>query len=115
MTFLGLVALVFYATLLANGKASFEILPQYAFSIIFFLFSGRILRQVAKVSNSTEQHETEELPPSDWDLRTTIMNWFAVCMFVFVITIFLIKPPGMTFYEFLIAPTDNETFYLLAP
>ena len=115
MTFLGLVALVFYATLLANGKASFEILPQYAISIVFFLFSGRMLRQVAKASNSKDQHDTEELPPSDWDLRTTIVNWLAVCMFVCVITIFLIKPPAMTFYDFLISPTDNETFFLLAP
>lgn len=115
MTFLGLVAMVFYATLLANGKASFEIMPQYAISIIFFLLSGRMLRQVAKASSSTDNHETEDLPPSDWALRTTIVNWFAVCMFATVITLFLIKPPSVSFYDFLIAPTDNDTFYLLAP
>ena len=115
MTFLGLVALVFYATLLANGKASFEIMPQYAIAIIFFLFSGRVLRQAVKTSDSSKQHDTIELPPSDWALRTMIMNWLAVCMFAGVITLFLIKPPGMTFYEFLIIPTNNATFYLLAP
>ena len=115
MTFLGLVALVFYATLLANGKASFEIMPQFAISIIFILLSGRVLKQAVKISDSSERHEAIDLPPSDWVLRTTIVNWLAVCMFASVITIFLIKPPSVSFYDFLIIPTSNETFYILAP
>ena len=115
MTFLGLVALVFYSVLLANGKASFEIMPQYAISIIFFLLSGKMLRQTVRTSDTTEQNESEELPPSDWALRTTIVNWLAVCFFVCVITVFLIKPPSMTFYDFLIHPTNNSTFTIMAP
>lgn len=115
MTFLGLVALVFYSMLLANGKASFEIMPQYAISIIFFLLSGRVLKQVVKSSDSADRHETIEPPPSDWELRTTIVNWLAVSLFVCAISLFLVKPPSITFYDFLIVPTSNDTFNILAP
>ena len=114
MTFLGLVALVFYTMLLSNGEASVEVLPQFALTAIFFLLFGRILHQVLK-SSDAEGRQGVDKPLSDWALRTTIMNWFAVSLFACAITLFLLKPLSMTFYEFLIVPTDNSTFNILAP
>jgi hypothetical protein len=115
MTFLGLVALVFYTMLLSNGTASVDVLPQFALTTVFFLLFGRILHRALKTSDAEGRQGLENKPLSDWALRTTIVNWFAVTMFACAITLFLLKPLSMTFYEFLIVPTDNSTFHILAP
>jgi hypothetical protein len=115
VTFLGLVALVFYTMLLSRGEASVEVLPQFALMVIFFLFFGRILHQTLKSSDTDGRQGVEAKPLSDWALRTTILNWFAVSLFALAITIFLIKPMSLSFYEFLVVPTDNGSFYILAP
>jgi hypothetical protein len=115
MTFLGLVALVFYTMLLSNGTASVDVMPQFALTTVFFLLFGRILHRALKTSDAEGRQGLEIKPLSDWALRTTIVNWFAVTMFACAITLFLLKPLSMTFYEFLIVPTDNSTFHILAP
>jgi hypothetical protein len=115
MTFLGLVALVFYTMLLSNGTASVDVMPQFALTIVFFLLFGRILHRVLKTSDTEVRQGLENKPLSDWALRTTIVNWFAVSLFACAITLFLLKPLSMTFYEFLVVPTDNSTFHILAP
>jgi len=115
VTFLGLVALVFYTMLLSGGGASVEFLPQFALTTLFFLIFGRILHKALKTSDAEGRQGVEEQPLSDWGLRTTIMNWFAVTLFACAITLFLLKPLSLSFYEFLIVPTDNSTFNLLAP
>ena len=115
VTFLGLVALVFYTMLLSNGEASVDVLPQFALTIIFFLVFGRILHRALKSADAAGRQGLEDKPLSDWALRSTIMNWFAVCLFACAITLFLLKPFSMTFYDFLVVPTDNSTFNILAP
>ena len=47
MTLLGLGVLAFYAGMLATGRVSVEVLPQFAVSAIIFLCSGRVMRQMA--------------------------------------------------------------------
>ncbi len=115
ITFLGLVAVVFYTMLLSNGETSFEFLPQFALTAIFFLFFGRMLHQTLKLSDAESRQGVEAKPLSDWALRTTIVNWLAVSLFALAITLFLIKPLSISFYEFLIIPTDNGSFSLIAP
>lgn len=113
MTFLGLGATVFYSMLLVSGEASIEILPQYAISIVFFLFSSKMVRQVAKSKDESRQQE-EDRPEPNWALRTTILNWVAAGLIICAITLFLVKPPGMTFYELLTFTSDNHSFPALA-
>lgn len=115
ITFLGLVALVFYTMLLSNGETSVQFLPQFALTAIFFLFFGRMLHQALKSADTEGRQGVEAKPLSDWALRTMIVNWVAVSLFAFAITLFLIKPLSITFYEFLIVPTDNSSFNILAP
>lgn len=114
MTFLGLGALIFYSMLLASGEASIEILPQYAISIVFFLFSGKMLRQTARSSDETKQQEEDKKPQPDWALRTTVLNWVAASLILCAITLFLVKPAGMTFYELLTFTSDKHSFPALA-
>ena len=111
MTFLGLGAMVFYTMLLSSGEASIEILPQYAISIVFFLFSSKMLRQSAKASNKQTE---EDGPQPNWALRTLVLNWVAAGLIICAITVFLVKPPGMTFYELLTFTSENHSFPALA-
>lgn len=113
MTFLGLGAMVFYTMLLSTGEASIEILPQYAISIIFFLFSSKMLRQSSKAAAS-DKPEDEDRPQPNWALRTQVLNWVAAGLIICAITVFLVKPPGMTFYELLTFTSDNHSFPALA-
>jgi Ca2+/Na+ antiporter len=115
MTFLGLGVLAFYAALLASGEASLEILPQYAISIIFFLFSGKLMRQAAARLPEKERDETqEEKPETDWALRTTVLNWVATCMVITVMVLLLVKPAGMTFADLLQFTSGTDRFPALA-
>ena len=114
MTFLGLGAMVFYTMLLSSGNASIEILPQYAISVIFFLFSSKMLRQSAKSAKAGKAESDDENRQPNWALRTAILNWVAAALIICSITVFLVKPPGMTFYELLTFTSDNHSFPALA-
>src|SRR6056297_1970582 len=103
MTLLGLGVLAFYAGMLATGRVSVEVLPQFAVSAIIFLCSGRVMRQMAARLPAKEQEDEPKEKPSkpepDWELRTLILNWVAAATIVSVVALFLVKPAGMTFPE----------------
>lgn len=115
MTILGLGVLAFYAALLASGEASLEILPQYAISVVFFLFSGKMMRQAAAKLPAKEQNEEEaEKNEAKWALRTTILNWVAACLVISIMVLFLVKPAGMTFADLLRFTSGSDHFPALA-
>jgi hypothetical protein len=102
MTLLGLGVMAFYASLIASGQVSMEILPHYAISAVIFLCSGKMLRQMA--ARLPAREETEENPfrlIPDWSMRTAMLNWVAAGLLVSLMALFLIKPDGMTFTEML--------------
>lgn len=102
MTLLGLGVMVFYAGLIVTGQVSLEILPHYAISAVIFLFSGRMMRQLAAKLPPREEAEPNpnRLIP-DWSMRTAMLNWVAASVLVSIMAIFLSKPAGMTFTEML--------------
>ena len=94
--------MAFYASLIASGQVSMEILPHYAISAIIFLCSGKMLRQMA--ARMPAQEEAQENPYRlipDWSMRTAMLNWLAAGLIVSIMALFLIKPDGMTFTEML--------------
>ena len=102
LTLLGLGVMAFYASLIASGQVSMEILPHYAISAIIFLCSGKMLRQMA--ARMPAQEEPQENPYRmipDWSMRTAMLNWMAAGLIVSIMALFLIKPDGMTFTEML--------------
>jgi hypothetical protein len=104
MTLLGLGVMVFYASLIASGQVSLEILPHYAISAVIFLCSGKMLRQMAARMPAREEETEEENPARlipDWSMRTAMLNWVAAGLLVTIMALFLIKPDGMTFTEML--------------
>lgn len=118
MTLLGLGVLAFYAALLVSGEASVEILPQYAISVVFFLFSGKMMRQAAAKLPAKEQQEQDEEEAerieAKWALRTTILNWVAACLVISIMVLFLVKPAGMTFADLLRFTSGSDHFPALA-
>lgn len=98
MSLLGLGVLAFYASLLATGQASIEIMPQFVISAVIFLSSGRIMRQMAARLPGKEKNETKAEP--DWEHRTLVLNWVAAGTVVGIVALFIAKPIGMTFPEF---------------
>lgn len=103
MTLLGLGVLAFYTGMLATGRVSLDVLPQFAVSAIIFLCSGRVMRQMAAKLPVKEQNEEQDKKPAkpepDWELRTLVLNWVAAATIVSVVALFLVKPAGMTFPE----------------
>lgn len=115
MTFLGLGVLAFYGVLLASGEASLEILPQYAISIIFFLFSGKLMRQAAaRLPEKPREEPKEAAEEPNWALRTAVLNWVATCLVITVMVLLLVKPAGMTFADLLQFTSGSDRFPALA-
>ena len=100
MTLLGLGVLAFYASVLATGHASLEILPQFAISAVIFLSSGKIMKQMAAKLPAKEETESEEVEEPNWELRNLVLNWVAAAAVVSIVALFLVKPASMTFNEF---------------
>ena len=111
MTLLGFGAMAFYAALFASGQVSIEILPQFAVSAIFFLFSGRIMRQIASQLPARKVKDQSEV---DWAFRTMLLNWSAAALIILVMLVILAKPANMTYLELLQITIGNDDFPALA-
>ena len=98
ISLLGFGAMLFYAALLATGQVSIEVLPQFAVSAIFFLFSGKIMRQMANRMPEKEKEEKER-PEIDWAFRTSILNWMAAILIISVMVIVLVKPADTSYTD----------------
>ncbi|PLX78278.1 MAG: hypothetical protein C0615_03760 [Desulfuromonas sp.] len=115
LTLLGFGAMAFYGAMLASGQVSIEILPQFAVSAIFFLFSGKIMRQMAARLPAKEEEETDK-PEIDWAFRTAVLNWVAATAVIAIMTLLLIKPPDMTYLDLLqLGPEYNEMPIMAMP
>jgi hypothetical protein len=102
MTLLGLLALGYYAVLLATGAASLDVMPQFMVSAIIFLSSGRLMRKSAKIRARRERDETgREKPEPNWELRTQILNWVMATLIICALGLFVMKPVGVSFFEIL--------------
>jgi len=105
MTLLGLGVLAFYASMLATGRVSLEVLPQFAISAVIFLSSGKIMRQIAaRLPDKEEEEQTQRTPPN-WELRNQVLNWVAAATVVGIVGLFIVKPSSMSLpelFEFLL-------------
>ena len=100
MTLLGLLALAYYAVLLASGVVSYDVMPQFAVSAIIFLSSGRLMRK-ASLSRIKKKDEKPEKPKPrkelDWSLYTQVLNWVMAIGIISVLGIWVLKPVGVPF------------------
>ncbi|PLX99090.1 MAG: hypothetical protein C0623_10345 [Desulfuromonas sp.] len=106
ITLLGLGAMLFYGALFASGQVSVEILPQFAVSAIFFLFSGKIMRQIASRLPEKEQKQKEE-PEIDWTFRTNVLNWVSASLIISIMVIVLVKPADTTYANLTHFPSED--------
>ena len=104
MTFLGLAALTYYAVLLATGVVNAEVMPQFLVSAIIFLSSGRLIRNGARKRAQKEADadpKKKQRPEPNWALRTQILNWVMAALIICALGLWVMKPVGITFLEFL--------------
>lgn len=102
MTLLGLLALGYYAVLLASGAVSIDVMPQFMVSAIIFLSSGRLMRKSAKIKTARKDQEDEkEKSEPNWALRTQVLNWVMATLIVSALGLFVMKPVGVSFLEML--------------
>jgi len=103
MTLLGLVALAYYALLLASGVVSVDVMPQFVVSAIIFLSSGRLLRRSVKTQVSEKKERSDENTRNEpnWELRTQVLNWVMAAIIIFALALFVMKPVGVPFHEML--------------
>lgn len=101
MTLLGLVALAYYALLVASGAVSIDVMPQFVVSAVIFLSSGRLLRGMARDRIKEEQKDEngKPRPEPNWARRTQILNWVMVVLIMCALGLWIMKPVGVTFLE----------------
>jgi hypothetical protein len=105
MTLLGLLALGYYALLLASGIVSVDVMPQFVVSAIIFLSSGRLLRRSVKTQvsrkNKKEPASEDTKNEPNWELRTQVLNWVMAAVIIGALALFVMKPVGVSFQEML--------------
>ncbi len=103
MTFLGMAALMCYAALLAMGVLSAAVMPQFLVTAVIFLSSGRLIRNGARRQTDEDDDEAKKKPrvEPNWALWTQILNWGMTALILSVLGLWVMKPVGMPFLEFL--------------
>jgi len=105
MTILGLVALVYYAILLATGVVSTDVMPQFVVSAALFLSSGRLMRKASfkpgRTKGESEEEEDESRKEPNWALRTQILNWVMTALILTALGLWVMKPVGVSFLDML--------------
>ena len=104
MTFLGLVALAYYAVLLAMGVLSIAVMPQFLVAAVIFLSSGRLIRSGARRrSDKGDDGNVKKKPhvEPNWALWTQVLNWGMTVLILSVLGLWVMKPVGVPFLEFL--------------
>ncbi len=102
MTFLGLAALAYYAILLGAGVLSAAVMPQFLVAAVIFLSSGRLVRGRARrqVASDDESKKKPSVEPN-WALWTQLLNWGMTALILCVLALWVMKPVGVPFLEFL--------------
>ena len=101
MTLLGLVALAYYAVLVATGVVGTDVMPQFIVSALIFLSSGRLLRGMARsrINKDNEEKKGKSRPEPDWALRTQILNWVMAVLIISMLGLWIMKPVGVSFFD----------------
>ncbi len=113
MTFLGMAALMYYAILLAMGVLSAAVMPQFLVTAVIFLSSGRLIRNGARrrtKENDDDESKKKPRVEPNWALRTQILNWVMTFLVLCVLGLWVMKPVGVPFFEFLhlVGPLGHE-------
>ncbi len=103
MTFLGLAALAYYAVLLAAGVLGTEVMPQFIVTAVIFLSSGRLMRGARRQTVRDDDAESKKKPhvEPNWALWTQLLNWGMTLVILSVLALWVMKPVGMPFLEFI--------------
>jgi len=104
MTFLGMAALMYYAILLAMGVLSAAVMPQFLVTAVIFLSSGRLIRNGARrrtKENDDDESKKKPRVEPNWALRTQILNWVMTFLVLCVLGLWVMKPVGVPFLEFI--------------
>ena len=115
MTLLGLAAMVFYAILLATGTVGTDVMPQFMVSAIIFLSSGRLMRKAARNLPRKEPVAKPLSEEPNWELRSQILNWFMALLIIGLLSLWVMKPVGVTFIEFLTQHDPASNSYQFGP
>jgi len=101
MTFLGMAALMYYVALLAMGVLSVAVMPQFLVTTIIFISSGRLIRNGARKRIKENDSEKKPKVEPNWAFWTYVLNWGMTCLILCTLGIWVMKPVGVPFYEFL--------------
>ncbi|MBE9486377.1 MAG: hypothetical protein IMY82_04325 [Chloroflexi bacterium] len=104
MTFLGLVALIYYAVLLALGVVSTDVMPQFLISAILFLSAGRLMRNGDRNppgKEGDEESEKKQRAEPNWALWTQVLNWVMAALIICALGLWVMKPVGVSFFDML--------------
>lgn len=101
MTFLGLIALIYYAALLALGVVSTDVMPQFLISAILFLSAGRLMRNVPSGKEGDEESEKKQRAEPNWALWTQVLNWVMAVLIICALGLWVMKPVGVSFFDML--------------
>ena len=99
MTILGLVALCYYAALLALGVVDTDVMPQFVVSALFFLSAGRLLRGGNRRRSPQKKDPEKPAKQPDWNLRAQILNWVMALLVMSALGLWVLKPVGVSFLE----------------
>ncbi len=103
MTFLGMAALMYYVVLLSMGVLSAAVMPQFLVTAIIFISSGRLIRNGARKRAEEDEDGSKKRPKVEpnWALWTQFLNWGMTFLVLCALGIWVMKPVGVPFYEFL--------------
>lgn len=99
MTILGLVALCYYAVLLAAGVVDTDVMPQFVVSALIFLSSGRLLRGVARSRIKKKRENEKPRNEPNWELCAQVLNWVMALLVMSALGLWVMKPVGVSFVE----------------
>lgn len=99
MTILGLVALCYYAVLLAAGVVDIDVMPQFVVSAAIFFSSGRLMRGVARSRPQKKREEEKPAKEPNWELRAQVLNWVMALLIMGALGLWVMKPVGVSFLE----------------
>lgn len=112
MTFLGVVALMYYVILLAMGILSAAVMPQFLVTAIIFISSGRLIRNGARRRTDEDEDDSKKKPKVEpnWAFWTQVLNWGMAILILCALGLWVVKPVGVSFLEFLhlLGPLGHE-------
>ncbi|MCD4688497.1 MAG: hypothetical protein K8R55_04080 [Desulfuromonadaceae bacterium] len=99
MTILGLLALCYYAVLLAIGVVDTDVMPQFVVTALIFLSSGRLLRGANRSRSKKKREGEKPRKEPNWALLAQILNWVMALLILGALGLWVMKPVGVSFLE----------------